>query len=202
MSTEDNNEDVLIPEETTAEKAETVQETVETSKTEKNTAKKQTETKTTEEKKKAIPRLFFKNDSRVEIIINGYHSNETGSLMFAVPKENDNEKETFDNLFTREVYRFWFTRVPYDKLNRYRTRSMIYNSEDQNNTINELKLREFFLVFHLVDWDLKDEDGKKIELKFDTNKALSDESLELIYTLPSNLLDVVLSTFEKKMGLA
>ena len=78
---------------------------------------------------------------------------------------------------------------------------MIYNSEDQNNTINELRLREFFLVFHLVDWNLTDEDGKKVELKFDPNKALSDESLKLIYTLPNTLLDVVLTTYEKKMSL-
>jgi hypothetical protein len=77
---------------------------------------------------------------------------------------------------------------------------MIYNSEDQNNTINEIRLREFFLVFHLLDWNLTDEDDKKIELKFDTNKALSDASLELIYSLPHNLIDVVLTTFERKIA--
>lgn len=77
---------------------------------------------------------------------------------------------------------------------------MIYNTEDQNNTINEIRLREFFLVFHLLDWNLTDDDGKKIELKFDTNKALSDESLNLIYTLPHNLIDVVLTTFERKIA--
>ena len=64
-----------------------------------------------------------------------------------------------------------------------------------------MRLREFFLVFHLVDWNLTDEDGKKIELKFDPNKSLSDESLDLIYTLPSMLLDVVLATYERKMSL-
>ena len=46
-----------------------------------------------------------------------------------------------------------------------------------------------------------DENGKKVELKFDPNKALSDESLKLIYTLPNTLLDVVLTTYEKKMSL-
>ena len=60
---------------------------------------------------------------------------------------------------------------------------------------------QFFLVFHLVDWNLTDENGKKVELKFDPNKALSDESLKLIYTLPNTLLDVVLTTYEKKMSL-
>ena len=155
-----------------------------------------------EEKKKAVPHIFFKKDSKVEISVNGYHNNETGELAFAVPaddKDTSND-DTFGELFTKVNYKFWFSRCPYDKYNRYRTRSMIYNSEDQNNTINELRLREFFLVFHLVDWNLTDEDGNKIELKFDPNKALSDESLNLIYTLPNTLLDVVLSTYEKKMS--
>ena len=155
-----------------------------------------------ESKKKAAPRIFFKQDSRVEISINGYHNNDTGELAFAIPADDkDTNDDAFGELFTKVNYKFWFSRCPYDKYNRYRTRSMIYNSEDQNNTINELRLREFFLVFHLVDWNLTDEDGKKVELKFDPNKALSDESLKLIYTLPNTLLDVVLTTYEKKMSL-
>ena len=75
---------------------------------------------------------------------------------------------------------------------------MIYNSEDQNNTINELQLREFFLVYHLVDWNLKDENGDKVPIKFDPNGSLSDETLELIYSLPSSLIDVVLTSYERK----
>lgn len=153
--------------------------------------------------KKAAPRIFFKQDSKVEISINGYHNNETGELAFALPADDKdaNDNGNFNDLFTIVNYKFWFSRCPYDKYNRYRTRSMIYNSEDQNNTINELKLREFFLVFHLVDWNLTDEEGNKVKLKFDPNGALSDESLRLIYTLPNTLLDVVLTSYERKMSL-
>ena len=155
-----------------------------------------------EPKKKVAPRIFFKQDSRVEISINGYHNNDTGELAFAIPADDkDTNDDAFSELFTKVNYKFWFSRCPYDKYNRYRTRSMIYNSEDQNNTINELRLREFFLVFHLVDWNLTDENGKKVELKFDPNKALSDESLKLIYTLPNPRLDVLLTPYEKKMSL-
>ena len=155
-----------------------------------------------EPKKKVAPHIFFKQDSKVEISVNGYHDNNTGELAFALPADDkDADSETFGESFTKVNYKFWFSRCPYDKYNRYRNRSMIYNSEDQNNTINEIRLREFFLVFHLVDWNLTDEDGNKIPLKFDPNKALSDDSLKLIYTLPSSLLDVVLSLYEKKMSL-
>lgn len=163
------------------------------------------ETKTQKrEVKKIKPFLFTKKDARIEISVEGYHSNETGELQFVLleSKEEEKERKEIEELFTKVNYKFWFTRVPYDKLNNYRSRSMIYNSEDQNNTINELRLREFFLVYHLVDWNIIDENGKKIELKFDPNKALSDESLELIYQMPSILIDMVLSTFERRMSIA
>lgn len=168
----------------------------------KPTSEAKQEAKKPEEKKRVAPRIFFKPDSRVEVSIDGYHNIETGEFAFALPADDkSNQDESLNELFTKVNYKFWFTRCSYDKLNRYRTRSMIYNSEDQNNTINEARLREFFLIFHLVDWNLTDEDGKKVELKFDPNKALSDETLKLIYTLPSNLLDIALSTYERKMSL-
>ena len=200
---EEKNESEIVNEEKENQVAEAPEQTVvkEEKKKSKSSEKKTASTQQPE-KKRAAPKIFFKQDSKVEISINGYHNNDTGELAFAIPADDKNtDDDSFGDLFTKVNYKFWFSRCPYDKYNRYRTRSMIYNSEDQNNTINELRLREFFLVFHLVDWNLTDEDGNKIELKFDPNKALSDESLKLIYTLPNTLLDVVLTTYEKKMSL-
>ena len=198
MDNQENNE-VLIEETDTIEiieKKETKGKKQEV-KEEKTKSKKQEETK-----KIAIPKLFFKESDRIEVSIDAYHNKENGQLNFVVPSDNTdfNYDQSLEGLFTKVVYKFWFTRVPYDKLNRYRSRSMIYNSEDQNNTINQLRLREFFLIFHFVDWNITDEDGEKIPLKFDTNNTLSDQSLRLIYTLPSVLIDTVLTTFERKMG--
>lgn len=151
--------------------------------------------------KKVAPKIFFDPNSKIEVSVNCYYLNSNGEYQFAVVEENDEflSKEE-DALFTKYNFKFWFTRCPYDKYNRYRNKSIIYNQEDQNNSVNEIRLREFFLVFHLVDWNLTDENGNKIELKFDPNKSLSDESLNLIYTLPANLIDVVLSTYERKMS--
>ena len=77
---------------------------------------------------------------------------------------------------------------------------MIYNREGENNTVNLIRLREFFLVNNLIDWDLKDENGDKIMLEFDTNKSLSKKSLDVVYLLPANLLDLVLICYERKIG--
>lgn len=155
------------------------------------------------QKEKKKPRLFFKKDERILVTINGYHSNETGELSFVVADENDTNTadSLINDMFTKVPYQFWFTRCTYDRLNRFRTRSMIYNAEDQNNTINEIKLREFFLMFNLVDWNITDDDGNKIPLTFDTNNALSDDSIKLAYSLPSNLMDAALISYERKMGI-
>lgn len=154
-------------------------------------------------KEKKKPRLFFKQDERILVTINGYHSNETGELSFVVADENDTNTadSLINDMFTKVPYKFWFTRCTYDRLNRFRSRSMIYNAEDQNNTINEIKLREFFLMFNLVDWNITDDDGNKIPLTFDTNNALSDDSIKLAYSLPSNLMDAALISYERKMGI-
>lgn len=155
--------------------------------------------------KKVAPKIFFNKDEKIEISVNGYHSNKTGELAFVLLADDTADAvddDSYTDMFTKVNYKFWFTRCSYDKLNRWRSRSMIYNTEDQNNTINELKLREFFLIFNLVDWNLTDENGSKVELKFDPNKALSNESLKLIYTsLPASLLDTVLTAYEKKISL-
>lgn len=170
----------------------------ETKKTEKKSVKEKKEEK--KEVKKAIPKLFFKENDKIEISVDGYHSNETGELQYVIlTEDNKDEDESLKDIFTKVTYKFWFSRCPYNQFNRYRTRSIIYNSQDQNNTINQIRLREFFLIFHLVDWNLTDEQGKKVELKFDPNRALSDESLKMIYTLPSMLIDTVLASYERKM---
>ena len=173
----------------------------ETQKEEKKKQSKKVQKKEKEQtnEKKATPFLFFKKDNKIEISVYGFHSNETGELQFVLlPESADVEDESLEKLFTKVNYKFIFSRIPYDKLNTYRSRSMIYNSEDQNNTINQLRLREYFLVYHLVDWNLTDENGEKVQLKFDPNGALSDETLRLIYTLPSILLDIVLNAFQRK----
>lgn len=156
-------------------------------------------------KKKISPKLFMKKDDHIIIDIVGYYSNEDGSLVFVLPKDMEKEisdkEEIVSGIWTAVHHRFEFTRVGYDKLNRYRKGSMIYNHEGKNNTINLVQLHDFFLVFHLVDWNYCDEDGNPIKFKFDMNGALSDESLGYVYSLPPMVLDLVFSIYEKRMNI-
>jgi len=154
-------------------------------------------------KKKLVPKIFKKKDEKIVVTVVGYYSNE-GELRFVLPKSIDGKQESVaesSGVLEPYEFSFTFTRVPYDKLNKYRSRSMIYNTEDKTNTVNQLRLREFFLVFHLVDWDLKDDEGNDVKLKFDPSGILSDESLETIYSLPPAILDTALAIFEDKQNI-
>jgi hypothetical protein len=42
-----------------------------------------------QEIKKALPFIFSKKDEKIEISVEGYHSNETGELSFVLLSEND-----------------------------------------------------------------------------------------------------------------
>lgn len=167
--------------------------------------KKSSDVKDVVQKAKIAPRVFIKASDRIVIDVACYYNNLDGEFAFVIPVEFGSEIDNIDasgDLWTVVPMAFEFTRVTYDKLNRYRSSSMVYNSEDQNNTINLIKLHDFFLVYHLVDWDLTDEDGQKIKLKFDTNGALSDESLSLVYSLSPMILDLVFTLYKKKMNIS
>lgn len=151
---------------------------------------------------KVAPKIFMKRDQRIKIEVVGFYDLESGELSFVLPKTDDIFNDLTDTTFGHPiVHEFIFKNVTYDKLNRYRNGSMIYNREDKNNTINLVQLRDYFLVFHLVDWNYTDEDGEKIGLTFDINGALSDDSLALVYSLPASILDLVFSIFEKRINL-
>ena len=146
----------------------------------------------------AKPKFFFNSNEKIECVVNGFYNKETGMIEFVVPGEIKEDSERFN--VVKHV--FYFTRIPYNRLNTYRSQSMIYNQADRTNSVNVLKLREFFWLFHLNDWNFEDENGKKLELKHDPSGALSDESLELLNQLPANILDVAISVFERKINVA
>lgn len=144
------------------------------------------------------PKFFMGKEEKIECVVTGYYNKESGMLEFCVPGENQSEVEKFN--VVKHV--FSFKRVPYDRLNNYRSQSMVYNPSDQSNSVNLLKLREYLWLFHLTDWNYTDEEGNKIELKHDPNGALADESLDLLYQIPASILDTAMGLFERRINIA
>ena len=151
-----------------------------------------------ESAKTVKPKFFLDPKEKIECIVNGFYNKETGAFEFAVPGEIQEENERF--IILKHI--FYFTRVPYNRLNTYRSQAMTYNQIDRSNSVNVLKLREFFWIFHLEDWNFEDEEEKKIELKHDPSGALSDKSLEILYSLPASILDVAAGIYERRINIA
>lgn len=168
----------------------------------KATVKNETETEIDETPKKFVPKVFMSKDAKIECAVKAFYDLETGALEHVIPYDgNETTDEEILAKYGIAVHKFWFSRVSYNKLNSYRNQSMIYNKEDKINTINLVKLHEYFWIFHLVDWNLTDEYGNAMKLKFDPNKALSDESIERLYSIPASILDMVMLMFDKKISI-
>ena len=150
------------------------------------------------EKEHSQPKFFMGKDEKIECVVTGYYNKETGILEFCVPGENQTDVERFNVV----KHIFYFKRIPYNRLNNYRSQSMVYNPSDRSSSINILKLREYFWLFHRVDWNYTDENGNKIELKHDPNGVLTDESLDMLYQIPASILDTAIGLFEHRINIA
>jgi len=145
----------------------------------------------------AAPGFFVKKASRHVVEVDVLSSKEDGQIA-SVSRTGlgiDFDKDFPFMLHT--VVKFSFSLPNYEDMSTYRQRSSAYRREAQQVIVDKIQLRNHLLVWHLKDWDITDETGKKVELKFDENGALSDESLGMVYALTPTLLDVVLTLFEK-----
>lgn len=152
-----------------------------------------------EVKKVTTPKLFITGDEEINVEVDVIFNNVDGDILSVVVAELELDVEKIKAIFGYERYKFVFTRPTYDKLNRYRQKSSEFNQEARVTVINQLKLRDFFLVYHLKDWNIKDENGNKIELEFEPNGTLTDETIDIVYGLHPSILDVVITSFERKL---
>jgi hypothetical protein len=148
-------------------------------------------------KNKVRPSFFVKKTARHIVKMDVLSSKEDGRVL-SVSKSGlgiDFEKDF--PFLDHTVLEFHFSIPNYEDMSTYRQRSSVYRSEARQVIVDKLQLRNFILVWHLKDWNVPDDDGNKVELKFDDNGSLSEGSLAFVYALSPTLLDVVMTCFEK-----
>lgn len=149
------------------------------------------------EPKRINPFLFIKPNEQIEIKVIVV-SDETGKIESVLNEDFAYIKDTLDALYYNE-YTFKFSTINYEKMNKYRQKCMEIDRIKNTQTVNNFKMRDFFIIYHLRAWDVKDENGNVIELKFDVNNALSDESIDKVYSLHPSMIDIVMTSLEKKL---
>ena len=152
--------------------------------------------------KKMFPRMFVKKDETITVEFEIMFFKETGEILSVIPKDIPNQiADTMRSYFGVDSYKFTFSKPSYNQMNRYRNGSSEIERSSRTSMVNNLKLRDYFLIFHLKEWNMTDEEGNVIKLGFEPNGALDDASEKIVYGLHPTILDVVLASFERQMVL-
>lgn len=151
------------------------------------------------EKPLAKPSFFIKKSARNTVKVDVLTSKEDGRIVSVSRTGLGIDFDKDFSTMAHTVLEFTFSLPNYEDLSTYRQRSLVFRREIQQMIVDKLSIRNFLLVWHLKDWNLTDEEGKKINLVCDPNGSMSDESLAMVYAVSPTLMDVVMTVFEKDL---
>jgi len=145
-----------------------------------------------------FPKLFIKKDDLIQIDIDVIFDPTNGDVYSITQKDLINTEEI--NVLECASYYFKFKPISYDNMQAYRSQSSTYDSSAKDLIINRLILRNLFLMNHLRETNLVDEDGNPIKIEIDEKTDVMSISgmTTLFQTVPA-LLDVAMTLFEKKL---
>ena len=148
------------------------------------------------------PSLAVPEDERVEVDIDVYFSSLDGRLV-AVGNNDIGGMEYLLEVPTvkMKTYHAEFTSPGYDRFMDYR-RASNYVWQGQQ-LVDRLKLRNFLLLYHLVELDmpLRDEDGEVVEFVVNEKgefPMLEEATASAIYRLRPMVLEMLLAIYERK----
>jgi len=151
------------------------------------------------EKKDVKPSFFIKRSARHIVKLDILTSKEDGRIVSVAKNGLGIDYEEDFPFMNHTKLEFEFSIPNYEDMSTYRQRSSVYRREAQGMIVDRLQLRNFLLVWHLKRWNLTDDEGKEIELSFDPNGNLSEESMSIVYAVSPTLMDVVMTTYEKEV---
>jgi len=146
----------------------------------------------------ALPSFFVEKDDRIKVEVDVLASKQDGRIVSVSRKGLGIDFGEFDYLY-HSVEEFEFSTPTYDEMSTYRQRSTVFKGEAQQMVVDRVQMRNYFLVWHLKDWTLKDRKGEKVELEHDKDGSLKDGSMKMVYSVQPTLIDVVMTLFEKDM---
>jgi hypothetical protein len=159
---------------------------------------KEKEGKKTESTKISIPKLFIKEEDFTEIDIDVLFDSESGEIYSITQAGMINTSELA--VLVNQKYTFKFKQITYDDMQKYRRGASFYAPQSGEMVINRMTLRQLFLMNHLIDVDIPDEDGNKFEIEIDEETGIMDgETASKLFSTAPALLDVVLTLFERSI---
>lgn len=150
-----------------------------------------------EAQNEVMPSFFVEEDDLFRIEIDVLFDKETGKIV-SVSRKGAVDPSSFELLGHTEEW-FDFLPVSYEKMSNYRQRSSVYRRDAGKAVVDPVALRNYFVVWHLKDWSMRDRKGNPVKLTHNDKGALDDKSIDAVYKVAPTMLDVVLTHFEKDM---
>ena len=145
-----------------------------------------------------FPKLFIKKEDLVQIDIDVIFDPTNGDVYSITQKDLINTEDI--DLLECASYYFKFKPISYDNIQAYRSQASTYDSMAKDLVINRLTLRNLFLMNHLKETNLVDEEGKPVEIEInEQTDAMSIAGMTMLFQTVPALLDVAMTLFEKKL---
>lgn len=145
------------------------------------------------------PSLFV-NDEKVKVEISVLYSYNTGEILSVFAHTLPIEDRVKEIMGVEEIV-FEFSKISYDQLRGYRDICSYIDDGIKELQINKLKMRDCYVYYHLKGWNLKDENGNEIEIKFNESNSLSEESSKIFFNLSPAIIDIAINEFENKLNI-
>lgn len=147
-----------------------------------------------------FPSFFIEDDDRHIIKVDCLFDKKTKRVT-SVSRHGLDIDFTKYKYLKHRLESFAFSVPDYEAVSKYRQRSIV-KRDGSEVVVDGVQLRNHLIIWHLKDWSLCDKNGEKVELTFEENGALTDESIKKVYSLPNAVLDVVLTIFERDVLLS
>ena len=148
---------------------------------------------------KKRPSLFVNNEN-IKVKVTVLYSYETGDVLSIFAHTLPIEDKVKELMGIEELV-FEFSKISYDQLRGYRDVCSYIDTNTNALQINSLKMRDCYVYYHLKGWNLKDKDGKDIEIKFTESNSLSEESVKIFYNLTPAIIDIAINEFENILNI-
>lgn len=146
------------------------------------------------------PSFFVDESDRIRIAIDVIYDKDTGRPTGVSKTDIGIDFKEFEYLSHSEEW-FEFSLPTYEDVTTYKQRSSTFRRDANGMVLDKIQFRNFLVVWHLKDWSLRDRKGEKVPLVHEKNGCLHDDSIAVVMKVPTGIMDLVLSQFEKDMML-
>ena len=150
-------------------------------------------------KQVARPRLFTTPTDQVQVEVHVMFRQDNGEVLSVFSSDVKIDLDKLTRFLGHQLLQFTFSKPQYPQIARYRQRSTVLYPDTNTTMVDNGKLRDFLMVYHLRGWNIAGEDGAPLQIKIDPNGAVANETLDVVYSLHPSIIDVVMTTLERKL---